>query len=109
MAIAYFIRWTLTKTYSYQSQAENAAEAVSTIFNNLPDAVLLLSKYDSDSVQSPNTVHLHDQVKYLADGDIIKVGEVGACHFDLHYCNIQADNLFKVNLSQATPKDLKQG
>jgi len=41
--ITYFVRLLLAKTFTFQHEAEIAAESVSTIFNNLPDAVMLLS------------------------------------------------------------------
>jgi hypothetical protein len=53
-----------------------------TIFDSLPDAVLLVKK--SQSLKTP-----------IHDSESIKVGEVGATHFDLMYCNHQTDNLFR--------------
>jgi len=41
--ITYFVRWLLAKTFTYQHAAEINAESVNNIFNNLPDAVMLLS------------------------------------------------------------------
>jgi hypothetical protein len=45
-----------------------------TIFDNLPDAILLAKK----SKLIPMTIN---------DASSIKTGDVGAIHFDLMYCN----------------------
>jgi hypothetical protein len=53
-----------------------------TIFDSLPDAVLMARKSEAVST----TVN---------DTGSIRIGEVGAKHFDLMYCNQQTDTLFK--------------
>ena len=62
-----------------------------TIFDNLPDAILLAKK----SKLIPMTIN---------DASSIKTGDVGAIHFDLMYCNQQTDNLFKTQLSKLKEK-----
>jgi hypothetical protein len=52
------------------------------IFDSLPDAVLLARK--SESIKT-----------VINDTESIRIGEVGATHFDTMYCNQQSDNLFQ--------------
>ena len=40
--IAYIIRWILCGSFMYQCQAEQAANSMANLLNNLPDAVLVL-------------------------------------------------------------------
>ena len=62
-----------------------------TIFDNLPDAILLTKK----SKLIPTTIN---------EVASIRTGDVGAIHFDLMYCNQQTDNLFKTQLSKLKEK-----
>jgi hypothetical protein len=57
------------------------------IFDSLPDAVLLARK--SESIKT-----------VINDTESIRIGEVGATHFDTMYCNQQTDNLFQSQLSK---------
>jgi hypothetical protein len=53
------------------------------IFDSMPDAILLTKKSETVKTKVTNV-----------EGEAIMVGEVGATHFDLIYCNKRTDELY---------------
>ena len=78
----------------FQNKAEEAAQSFLHLLNNLPDAVILLSREKTAMFQN----HLSD------DWGIDQSKDVQA--YKLHYCNEKADKLFKTKLCSADQSDL---
>jgi hypothetical protein len=64
-------------------EAVEQRDSMIKIFDSMPDAILLTKK--SETVKKSVT---------NIDGGAIMVGEVGATHFDLIYCNKRTDELY---------------
>jgi hypothetical protein len=43
-SVAFVVRWSLIRSFVFQLKAEQAADSFKLLFNNLPDAVILLTK-----------------------------------------------------------------
>jgi hypothetical protein len=63
--------------------------SLKTLFNGLPDAVIVLEKLDPISSSNPCSMV----------GEIIVDASKDMHNYQLHYCNQQADELFDVKLS----------
>lgn len=73
--------------------AKQDRETLTTLFDSLPDSVMLLSPSDRD--RNDNNI----SQTYLSEP--IKQGNVGFDHYSLDYSNHQVDQLFKSNLKEA--------
>jgi hypothetical protein len=91
----YFLRYILTRTFIIQTEAEIAKDEIVKIFDNMPDAILLIDGKIKEKVNVQNG----NRVKFNVD-------KVGAVHFDLLYCNKHADNLYKTKLSRMPPNQV---
>jgi hypothetical protein len=90
-SLAYMVRWTMIRSFIFQCIAEQAALSFKTLFNNLPDAVIVLEKLDP--ISNSNPINITEELKVDSSKDMH--------NYHLHYCNQQADELFDVNLSLA--------
>ena len=84
----WFIHWVLIKSFLLQKVAENSHNALTTIFDSLPDAVVLLSlqykSKDNTEESSPD--------KHETDG-------TKSASYELHYCNKKTDQVFGVSIN----------
>lgn len=94
--LMYFIRSIALASFKNQSSAETSRNTVIQIFDNIPDAVILVT--EKTKPQLPEIVSSHMEI--LQDTQI-RIGDVGAIHFDLKYCNKQSDEFFDSTLSKA--------
>jgi hypothetical protein len=46
-SVAFVVRWSLIRSFVFQLKAEQAADSFKLLFNNLPDAVILLTKQEA--------------------------------------------------------------
>lgn len=83
-SITYFIRYLMTMTFMFQISAEESRDAIITIFDNIPDSVLLVNQTKTTAMH-PDTLK---QAKILGcDPSLIKISDGGGFCLELNYFN----------------------
>ena len=73
-------------------RAETSAESIQAIFNNIPDAVIVLSTKFTQPEPITIIVDAENSTDFIKSQRMIN-------NTTIHYCNKQADKLFNTNLS----------
>jgi len=91
--ILYQTRWMLTQTFLLTIESETSLLQLTSIFDQIPDSVLLLRKATTD-----HPTHLKlNHMEILEDH--VSMGEEVLKRFELVHCNGQVDKLFGTNFS----------
>lgn len=92
--VLYHSRWMLTQTFLLTIESESSLLQLNSIFDQLPDSVLLLRKATIDHPTHLKLNHMEILEDHISMGDRVQK------KLELVHCNGQVDRLFGTNFSQ---------